>query len=214
MLIVYIIKYALFHNLNSVLFTVFCIGLLDADDPDDFRARLSSVKDVWDQREQEYLPRGTKPKFHDYILNRVSGKRTLESLLICKYIYIYIVYLKQLVTNFATQCFTPEGDHQANEYSYTIYIYMYRLSYERRGNISFIARETISYFVTSERSERGTKYDIVSRAIKLILPSLECDNLFITYLCLYLEQKPDYIFKLLLLRVHFKMNSKLLFKIR
>ena len=30
---------------------------------------------------------------------------------------------------------------------------MYRLSYERRGHISFIARETISYFVTSERSE-------------------------------------------------------------
>ena len=39
---------------------------------------------------------------------------------------------------------------------------MYRLSYERRGDISFIARETISYFVTSERSERGTKYDIVT----------------------------------------------------
>ena len=38
---------------------------------------------------------------------------------------------------------------------------MYRLSYERRGDISFIARATISYFVTSERSERGTKYDIV-----------------------------------------------------
>ena len=95
-----------------------------------------------------------------------------------------------------------------------MYVCMYRLSYERRGDISFITRETISYFVTSERSERGTKYGIVTRAIKLILPSLECDNLFITYLCLYLKQKPDYIFKLLLLRVHFKMNSKLLFKIR
>ena len=44
---------------------------------------------------------------------------------------------------------------------------MYRLSYERRGDISFIAK-----------------------------------------LCLYLEQKPDYIFKLFTLRVHFKMNSK------
>ena len=54
---------------------------------------------------------------------------------------------------------------------------MYRLSYERRGDISFIAR--------------GTKYDIVTRAIKLILPNLECDNLFITYLCLYLGQKSD-----------------------
>ena len=91
---------------------------------------------------------------------------------------------------------------------------MYRLSYERRGDISFIARETISYFVPSERSERGTKYDMVTRAIKLILPSLECDNLFIKYLCLYLEQKPDYIFKLFILQVHLKMNSKLLFNIR
>ena len=71
---------------------------------------------------------------------------------------------------------------------------MYRLSYERRGDISFIARGTISYFVTSERSERGTKYDIVTRAIKLILPSLECDNLFITYLCLHQGQKSGYIF--------------------
>ena len=76
---------------------------------------------------------------------------------------------------------------------------MYRLSYERRGDISFIARGTISYFVTSELSDRGTKYDIVTRAIKLILPSLECDNLFITYLCLYLGQKSDYIFTLFIL---------------
>ena len=91
---------------------------------------------------------------------------------------------------------------------------MYRLSYERRGDISFIAQETISYFVTSERSERGTKYDIVTRAIKLILTSLECDNLFTTYLCLYLGQKSDYIFKLFILWAHFGMNAKLLFKIR
>ena len=41
--------------------------------------------------------------------------------------------------------------------------------YERRGDISFIARGTIPYFVTSERSERRTKYDIVTRAIKLML---------------------------------------------
>ena len=53
---------------------------------------------------------------------------------------------------------------------------MYRLSYERLGDISFIARETISYFVTSERSERGTKYDMVTRAITLILSSLECES--------------------------------------
>ena len=79
------------------------------------------------------------------------------------------------------------------------YLNLYRLSYERRGDISFIARETKSYFVTSERSERGTKYDIVTRAIKLISPSLGCDNLFITYLCLYLGQKSDYIFTLFIL---------------
>ena len=95
-----------------------------------------------------------------------------------------------------------------------IYSYMYRLAYERRGDISFIARETISYFVASERSERGTKYEIVSRAIKLISPRLSYANLFITYLCLYLEQKSDYIFKLFILWVHFGMKAKLLFKIR
>ena len=42
------------------------------------------------------------------------------------------------------------------DYVYT-FDYMYRLSCERRGDISFIARETISYFFTGERSERGTK---------------------------------------------------------
>ena len=62
-----------------------------------------------------------------------------------------------------------------------------------------LERRYHNYFVTSERSERGTKYDIVTRAIKLILPSLECDNLFITYLCLYLGQKSDYIFTLFIL---------------
>ena len=82
----------------------------------------------------------------------------------------------------------------------------YRLSYKRQGDISFIARGTISYFVTSERSERGTKYDIVTRAIKLTLPSLECDNLFITYLCLHLEQNSAYIFKLFI-RYHGTKND-------
>ena len=54
--------------------------------------------------------------------------------------------------------------------------YMYGLSYERQGNISYCLRGDI-IFVTSKHSERGTKYDVVTRAIKLILPSLECDNL-------------------------------------
>ena len=86
------------------------------------------------------------------------------------------------------------------------------------GDISFIARgDDINIFVTSERGERGTKYDIVTRAIKLILPSLECDNLFITYLCLYLGQKSDYIFTLFI-QLYFEYISewmqKLLFRIR
>ena len=46
--------------------------------------------------------------------------------------------------------------------------HMYRLSYERRGDISFIARETISYFVTSERSERGIFYCYLSIGSALV----------------------------------------------
>ena len=77
-------------------------------------------------------------------------------------------------------------------------------SYHMRGEVISVLSLERRYHILS----RGTKYDIVTRAIKLILPSLEYDNLFITYLCLYLEQKPDYIFKLCTLQVHFKMNSK------
>ena len=84
-------------------------------------------------------------------------------------------------------------------FSFDTMCIVYRLSYERRGDVSFIARYTISYFVTSERSERGTKYDIVTRAVKLTLPSLECGNVFITYLFPYPEQKSDYNFKLFIL---------------
>ena len=52
-------------------------------------------------------------------------------------------------------------------------MYRYSLSHEGRRDISFIIRRTISYFVTSERSERGTKYNNVTRAIRLI-SNLEC----------------------------------------
>ena len=54
-----------------------------------------------------------------------------------------------------------------------------RLSYSRLGNISFIALVTISYFVPRSLRSLVTKYDIVSRAIKLISPSLSYDNLYI-----------------------------------
>ena len=55
-----------------------------------------------------------------------------------------------------------------------------RLSYERRGNISFIALVTISYFVPRSLRSLVTKYDIVPRAIKLISPRLSYDNLYIS----------------------------------
>ena len=57
---------------------------------------------------------------------------------------------------------------QPRKIPFTI-VYMYRLSYDGRGDISSIARGTISYFVTSDRSERGT----------LILTLLQLDNLSI-----------------------------------
>ena len=39
------------------------------------------------------------------------------------------------------------------------------------------------YYNCHERARDN--YDIVTRVIKLISPSRSCDNLFITYLCLY-----------------------------
>ena len=70
-----------------------------------------------------------------------------------------------------------------------------------RGEVISVLSLEGRYHILSRVSaaKRGTKYDIVTRAIKLILPSLECDNLFITYLCLYQEQKLDYIFTLFIL---------------
>ena len=55
---------------------------------------------------------------------------------------------------------------------------MYKLSHEEGGDISFLSLKGRCHncFVTSESSKRGTKYDIVPQAIKLILPSPECDN--------------------------------------
>ena len=76
-----------------------------------------------------------------------------------------------------------------------------------RGEVVSVLSLERRYHILSRVSatNEGKKYYIVTRAIKLILPSLDCDNLSITYLCLYLEQKQDYIFKLFILRVHFKM---------
>ena len=57
------------------------------------------------------------------------------------------------------------------------------IGYRMRGevhDIIFNVRGTILYLVVSERSGQRTKYDIVTRAIKLmILLNLECDIQFI-----------------------------------
>ncbi len=51
--------------------------------------------------------------------------------------------------------------------------------------ISVLSLEGRYYNCHERGSERGTIYDIVTRVIQLISPSQSCDNLFITYLCLY-----------------------------
>ena len=61
----------------------------------------------------------------------------------------------------------------------------YRLSHEWLGDISFITRGTILYNCHERAQRARDNYDIVTRVIKLISPSHSCDNLFITYLCLY-----------------------------
>ena len=62
-----------------------------------------------------------------------------------------------------------------------------RLSYSRLGNISFIALVTISYFVPRSLRSLVTKYDIVSRAIKLISPRLSYNNPYI-YIYIFLSE--------------------------
>ena len=73
-----------------------------------------------------------------------------------------------------------------------------RLSYSRLGNISFIARETISYFDIRRYHILTSKYDIVSRAIKLISPRLSYDNLYLSTAVMdvilpYLQQSREYM---------------------
>ena len=55
-----------------------------------------------------------------------------------------------------------------------------RLSHSRLGNISFFALVKISHFVPRSLRSLVTKYDIVSRAIKLISPRLSYDNLYLS----------------------------------
>ena len=52
--------------------------------------------------------------------------------------------------------------------------------------ISVLSLERRYHILSRVSAANEGQNDIVTRAIKLILPSLECDNLFITYLCLYI----------------------------
>ena len=65
-----------------------------------------------------------------------------------------------------------------------IYHSVYISVYISLGNISFIALVTTSYFVPRSLRSLVTKYDIVSRAIKLISPRLSYDNLYL-YIYIY-----------------------------
>ena len=51
---------------------MYFVGLVDAEDSDDFQVKLQSIKDVWDLREKQYLPKGMTPKFYKYISGKVS----------------------------------------------------------------------------------------------------------------------------------------------
>ena len=60
---------------------------------------------------------------------------------------------------------------------------MYRLSH---GEVISVLSLEGRYYNCHERAQRARdNYDIVTRVIQLISPSQSCDNLFITYLCLY-----------------------------
>ncbi len=67
-----------------------------------------------------------------------------------------------------------------------IYINMYRLAHVSGEVISVFIHSRDEYYNCHERAQRARdNYNIVTRVIQLISPSQSCDNLFITYLCLY-----------------------------
>ena len=79
-------------------------------------------------------------------------------------------------------------------------------------SVSSLERRYHIYFVTSERSKRGTKYDIVTRAIKLILPSLECINIYHIFVPLS-GAKIRLCFQIIYTLSIFRHECKLLFEI-
>lgn len=45
---------------------------MDADDDQDFDAKLSAVKEKWDQIEGCFLLKNVQPSFHDFIEEKVT----------------------------------------------------------------------------------------------------------------------------------------------
>ena len=60
------------------------------------------------------------------------------------------------------------------------------IGYHMSGEVMSVLSLEERYYNCHERAQRARdNYDIVTRVIKLISPHHSCDNLFITYLCLY-----------------------------
>ena len=61
-----------------------------------------------------------------------------------------------------------------------------RIGYHMSGEVISVLSLEGRYYNCHERAQRARdNYNIVTRVIQLISPSQSCDNLFITYLCLY-----------------------------
>ena len=60
------------------------------------------------------------------------------------------------------------------------------IGYHMSGEVISVLSLEGRYYNCHERAQRARdNYNIVTRVIQLISPSQSCDNLFITYLCLY-----------------------------
>ncbi len=60
------------------------------------------------------------------------------------------------------------------------------IGYHMSGEVISVLSLERRYYNCHERAQRARdNYDIVTTVIQLISPSQSCDNLFITYLCLY-----------------------------
>ncbi len=63
---------------------------------------------------------------------------------------------------------------------------MISIGYHMSGEVISVLSLEGRYYNCHGRAQRARdNYDIVTRVIRLISPSQSCDNLFITYLCLY-----------------------------